>query len=63
MLVLSRKKNESIVISENIVITVVELIGDKVRLGIEAPRDIPVYRQEVWVSINGSDTFPPTSTP
>ena len=47
MLVLSRKKNESIVIDENIVITIVEVRGDKVRLGIEAPRDIPVHRREV----------------
>jgi carbon storage regulator len=47
MLVLSRKKNESIVIDEDIVVTVVEIRGDKVRLGIEAPRDIPVHRREV----------------
>jgi len=47
MLVLSRKENESIVIDENIVVTVVEIRGDKVRLGIEAPRDVPVHRKEV----------------
>ncbi len=45
MLVLSRKKNESIVINENIVITVVEVRGDKVRLGIQAPRDVSIHRQ------------------
>lgn len=61
MLVLSRKKNESIVISENIVITVVELIGDRVRLGIEAPRDIPVFRREIWVNLHGEDGLGPTS--
>ena len=51
MLVLSRKKNESIVINENIVVTIVEIRGDKVRLGIEAPRDIPVHRREVLDAI------------
>lgn len=51
MLVLSRKKNESIVIDERIVITVIEIRGDKVRLGIEAPAEIPVHRQEVFEAI------------
>ena len=51
MLVLSRKKNESIVISDDIVVTVVEIRGDKVRLGIKAPRDIPVHRREVLDAI------------
>ena len=51
MLVLSRKKNESIVINDDIVITIVEIRGDKVRLGIEAPRDIPVHRREVLDAI------------
>jgi carbon storage regulator len=48
MLVMSRKKNESIVINDDIVITVVEIRGDKVRLGIEAPRECPVHRREVF---------------
>lgn len=48
MLVLSRKKDESIVINENIVITVVEVRGDKVRLGIQAPRDVSIHRNEVY---------------
>lgn len=51
MLVLSRKKNESIVINDNIVITVVEVHGDKVRLGIQAPREIPIHRSEVHAAI------------
>jgi carbon storage regulator len=51
MLVLSRKKNESIVIDERIVITVVEVRGDKVRLGIEAPRDVPIHRSEVYEAL------------
>ncbi|QDU08460.1 hypothetical protein V202x_18290 [Gimesia aquarii] len=51
MLVLSRKKNEKIVIDENIIITIVEIRGDKVRLGIEAPRDVPIHRSEVYDAI------------
>src|SRR3954467_1491634 len=53
MLVLSRKKNESIVINNDIIITVVEIRGDKVRLGIVAPRECPVHRQEVLDAIHG----------
>ena len=51
MLVLSRKKNESIMIDDRIVITIVEVRGDKVRLGIEAPRDVSVHRSEVFEAI------------
>ena len=51
MLVLSRKRNEQIVIGEKIVITVVDVRGDKVRLGIDAPTDIPVHRQEVFAAL------------
>ena len=51
MLVLSRKKNESIVIDGNIVVTVVEIKGDKVRLGITAPAEVPVHRSEVFEAI------------
>lgn len=52
MLVLSRKKNESIVVDDAIVITVVEIRGDKVRLGIEAPREVPIHRSEVHAAIH-----------
>ena len=51
MLVLSRQRDQSIVISDNVTITVVDVRGDKVRLGIEAPVDIPVHRQEVFDAI------------
>ncbi len=52
MLVLSRKKNETIIIDDHIVITVVEIRGDKVRLGIEAPKEIPIHRSEVHAAIH-----------
>ncbi len=51
MLVLSRKRNEQIVIAENVVITVVDIRRDKVRLGIEAPKSVPVHRKEVYEAI------------
>ena len=51
MLVLSRKTDEEIVINDDIVIKVVEIRGDKVRLGIDAPQQIPVHRREVYDAI------------
>jgi carbon storage regulator len=51
MLVLSRQRDESIFIGDNIKITIVDIRGDKVRLGIEAPSEIPVHRQEVYEAI------------
>ncbi len=62
MLVLSRKKNESILIDEHIVITIVEIRGDKVRLGIEAPREIPIHRAEVTPLPQSSDAPQPAPT-
>ena len=51
MLVLSRRVNETIIINDNIVITVVDIRGDKVRLGIDAPKDVSVHRREVFDAI------------
>ena len=51
MLVLSRQRDESIVIGDNVVVTIVDIRGDKVRLGIQAPGEIPVHRQEVYEAI------------
>jgi carbon storage regulator len=56
MLVLSRKKDESIVINNDITIVVVEIRGDKVRLGVEAPKEVPVHRQEVFEAIARGET-------
>lgn len=64
MLVLSRERDESVVIGDNIVITVVDIRGDKVRLGISAPKEIPVHRREVYEAIqrdNALKTSPSNS--
>lgn len=63
MLVLSRKKNETIVINDDITVTVVEIRGDKVRLGIVAPKEIPVHREEVWESLHGKPASTEASSP
>ena len=55
MLVFSRKKNESIIINNDITIVVVEIRGDKVRLGVEAPKEVPVHRREVYDAIRRND--------
>ncbi len=54
MLILSRKKNEQIIIDDNITIMVVEIRGDKVRLGIDAPIEIPVHRLEIYELIHNA---------
>ena len=51
MLALSRKKNEAIVINNNIEITILEVKGDQVKIGVSAPKEVPVYRKEVYVQI------------
>jgi carbon storage regulator len=60
MLVLTRKTNQSIVIGDDVEISVLAVAGDKVRIGIEAPRSVPVYRKEVWLEIQRDG---PRSTP
>ena len=52
MLVLSRQVDESIVVNDNIIITVLAIEGDRIKIGIDAPRDIPILRQELWQAIN-----------
>jgi carbon storage regulator len=51
MLVLTRKSNQSIMIGDDIEVSVLSIMGDKVRIGIQAPRDIPVFRKEVYLEI------------
>ncbi len=65
MLVLTRKSNQSIMIGDDIEITVLSVMGEKVRIGIQAPREIPVFRQEVYVEIQqerGQDPPPEAVT-
>lgn len=56
MLALSRKKDEAIVINNNIEITVLEVKGDHVKLGISAPKSVPIYRKEVYLQIQESNS-------
>lgn len=51
MLALTRKKGESLVLNNNIEVTVLEIRGDQVKLGVKAPREVPVYRKEVYMQI------------
>jgi carbon storage regulator len=51
MLVLTRKPNESIMIGDQIELSILSVSGEKVRIGVEAPREIPVYRKEIWLAI------------
>ena len=55
MLALSRKKNEALVINNNVEVTVFEIKGEQVKLGISAPREVPVYRKEVYVQIQDAN--------
>ncbi|MFP4178954.1 MAG: carbon storage regulator CsrA [Spirochaetaceae bacterium] len=55
MLILSRKIDESIVISDNIEVSIVDIKGDQVKLGISAPKDVKVYRQEVFTAIQNEN--------
>ncbi len=52
MLALTRKKGESLVINNNIEITVLEVRGDQIKIGISAPKDVPIYRKEVYMQIH-----------
>lgn len=51
MLALSRKKGEAIIVNNNVEITVLEVKGDQVKIGISAPKEVPVYRKEVYIQI------------
>jgi len=55
MLALSRKKNEALVINNNVEVTVLEIKGEQVKLGITAPREVPVYRKEVYIQIQDAN--------
>ncbi len=55
MLALSRKKNEALIVNNNVEITVLEIKGEQVKLGISAPKEVPIYRKEVYVQIQDSN--------
>lgn len=55
MLALSRKKNEAIIINNNIEVTILEVKGDQVKIGITAPKEVPVYRKEVYAQIQNAN--------
>ncbi len=63
MLVLSRHRDESIMIGDDVVVTIVDIRGDKVRLGINAPQDVPVHRQEVYEAIQRENRRAASVTP
>ncbi|MBR5337905.1 MAG: carbon storage regulator CsrA [Lachnospiraceae bacterium] len=51
MLALTRKKNEAIVVNNNVEITILEIKGDQVKIGIAAPKEVPIYRKEIYLQI------------
>lgn len=55
MLALSRKKNEALIINNNIEVTILEIKGEQVKIGISAPKEIPVYRKEVYIQIQDAN--------
>ena len=55
MLALSRKKNEALVINNNVEITILEIKGEQVKIGISAPKEVPIYRKEVYVQIQNAN--------
>lgn len=55
MLALSRKKNEALIVNNNVEITILEIKGDQVKIGINAPKEIPVYRKEVYLQIQNAN--------
>ncbi len=55
MLTLSRKKNESLIINNNTEITILDIKGDQVKIGISAPKEVPIYRKEIYLQIQDSN--------
>jgi len=55
MLIITRRPGEKIIIGDEIVVHVMEIVGNSVRVGIEAPRSVPVYREEIWNAVRGEN--------
>jgi carbon storage regulator len=71
MLIITRRPGEKIMVGEDVVVHVLEVVGNSVRIGIEAPRSVPVYREEIWNAVreekraaaqSAASTHPPTGT-
>lgn len=62
MLVLTRKSNQSIMIGDDIEVSVLSIMGEKVRIGIQAPRDVPVFRKEVYLEIQQEQVAAPSAS-
>jgi carbon storage regulator len=62
MLILTRRPGERVVIGEEITVTVMEVAGQTVRLGIAAPKDLPVYREEIWLAVQAENIAAAEST-
>jgi carbon storage regulator len=63
MLILARRPGERVVIGGNVVVTVMEITGQTVRLGVEAPEDLPVYREEIWLAVQAENLAAAQSSP
>ena len=63
MLALSRRKDEAIIVNDNIEIKVIDIKGDQVKLGISAPKSVPVYRKEVYIQIQEANKEAVTASP
>ncbi|MBO4338279.1 MAG: carbon storage regulator CsrA [Lachnospiraceae bacterium] len=55
MLTLSRKKNESLIVNNNIEVTILDIKGDQVKVGISAPKEVPIYRKEIYLQIQDAN--------
>ena len=59
MLIITRKPGEKIMLGDDVVVQVMEIVGNSVRVGIQAPRSLPVYREEIWEAVREENPRPP----
>ena len=62
MLIITRRPGEKIMVGEDVVVEVMEVVGNTVRIGIQAPRAVPVYREEIWKAVREEASPPPEPT-
>ena len=63
MLIITRRPGEKIMVGDDIVVHVMEIVGNSVRVGIEAPRSVPVYREEIWNAVRDENRAPADTSP